>query len=363
MNGVQSAPGKLYIAGEYAVVEPGYPAIIAAIDKSVTVNIERKETCGRIQWANATLDLRRSATNQWNTDGNVSPFRFVLSAIERTERYIQSLGKQLGVYQLSVSSDLTRKDGRKYGLGSSAAVTVACTKAILAFYDVKIEQQIVFKLAALAHLAVQGNGSCGDIAAAVYGGWIAYTSFDRKWLAPFISLENDWLELLEMDWPKLSIQPLVLPMELHLIVGWTGTPASTAKLINRVEKARRGKEKGYQHFLKQSKTCVEKMIAGFLKQQPEFVLEGIRENRRILAQLANLCGILIETDKLHQLCTIAENHRGAAKPSGAGGGDCGIVLADQQTDQKALIEEWNAHEITPLDLHVSDRASQKEEGS
>ncbi|MET1249130.1 phosphomevalonate kinase [Sporolactobacillus sp. STCC-11] len=355
MYGVQCAPGKLYIAGEYAVVEPGYPAIIAAVDKSVTVTIERRETCGRIQWVNAKLDLKRSATNQWNTEGDVSPFRFVLSAIERTEQYVQALGKQLGVYQLTISSGLTRTDGRKYGLGSSAAVTVACTKAILAFYEMKIEQQIVFKLAALAHLSVQGNGSCGDIAAGVYGGWIAYTSFDRKWLAAFVSSKKDWLPLLKMDWPKLSIQPLVLPANLHLIVGWTGIPAATAKLIDRVEKARRGQEKGYQHFLKQSKACVEKMIAGFLNPQPELILEGIRENRRILAQLSKLCGVFIETDKLHQLCSIAEKNRGAAKTSGAGGGDCGIVLADQETDQKALIKAWKDHGITPLALYDRER--------
>ena len=35
-----SAPGKLYIAGEYAVVEPGHPAIIVAVDQFITVTIE-----------------------------------------------------------------------------------------------------------------------------------------------------------------------------------------------------------------------------------------------------------------------------------------------------------------------------------
>lgn len=34
-----SAPGKLYIAGEYAVVEPGHPAIIVAIDQFISVSI------------------------------------------------------------------------------------------------------------------------------------------------------------------------------------------------------------------------------------------------------------------------------------------------------------------------------------
>lgn len=35
-----SAPGKLYIAGEYAVVETGHPAIIVAIDQFVTVTVK-----------------------------------------------------------------------------------------------------------------------------------------------------------------------------------------------------------------------------------------------------------------------------------------------------------------------------------
>ena len=31
------APGKLYIAGEYAVVEPGFPAVLIAVDRYVTL--------------------------------------------------------------------------------------------------------------------------------------------------------------------------------------------------------------------------------------------------------------------------------------------------------------------------------------
>jgi phosphomevalonate kinase len=352
---IQCAPGKLYIAGEYAVVEPGYPAIIVAVDKYVTVQIEHNETTGRIQWADAALVLRRNGASHWITEGDARPFRFVLSAIEWTEQYIQSLGKMPDTYQITISSDLTRKDGKKYGLGSSAAVTVACVKAILAFYEVKMDRETVFKLSAIAHLHIQGNGSCGDIAASVYGGWIAYTSFDHRWLAQMIRSGADWLGLLHTDWPMLSIRSLALPPDLRLLVGWTGKPASTFKLVDRVEKARRTREQGYRHFLNQSKACVEKMIGGFLKQHAPAILEGIRENRRILAQLSRLCGVLIETDRLHQLCRIAENHQGAAKTSGAGGGDCGIALAHRKVDKEALFAEWKKHGILPLDLHVAKK--------
>ncbi len=46
-----SAPGKLYIAGEYAVVETGHPAVIAAVDQFVTVTVESARKVGSIQSA------------------------------------------------------------------------------------------------------------------------------------------------------------------------------------------------------------------------------------------------------------------------------------------------------------------------
>ena len=34
------APGKLYIAGEYAVTEPGYKSVLIAVDRFVTAAIK-----------------------------------------------------------------------------------------------------------------------------------------------------------------------------------------------------------------------------------------------------------------------------------------------------------------------------------
>ena len=40
MKVVTKVPGKLFLAGEYAVVESGNPAVIAAVDRYLTVSIE-----------------------------------------------------------------------------------------------------------------------------------------------------------------------------------------------------------------------------------------------------------------------------------------------------------------------------------
>ncbi|MTT31386.1 phosphomevalonate kinase [Terrilactibacillus sp. BCM23-1] len=351
---MQKAPGKLYIAGEYAVTEPGYPAIIAAVDQFVSVTISQTEKVGRIRSSDQATSWKREKNHLLVSDQK-HPFRFVLSAIEHTESYIQAIGKKLTVYQLTISSELAHRNGKKYGLGSSAAVTVATVRALLAFYGIKVDQSIVFKLAALSHLTIQENGSCGDVAACVYGGWIAYTSFDRMWLKQLLQSERDWLKLLHLNWLGLSVQQLVLPSALHLLVGWTGTPSSTPQLVSQVEQERKGREDAYLDFLKQSKTCVDQMIAGFLTQRPKDILSGVRENRRILSRFSSLFGLSIETEKLYELCTIAEKYGGAAKSSGAGGGDCGIVLVDRKTDASAIKEAWKKAGIVPLELHVCDK--------
>jgi len=46
------------------------------------------------------------------------------------------------------------------------------------------------------------------------------------------------------------------------------------------------------------------------------------------------------------------DHSAAAKSSGAGGGDCGIVVADSHTDIDSMIESWKQNGIQQLALNV-----------
>ena len=114
----------------------------------------------------------------------------------------------------------------------------------------------IFKIAALANLAVQDNGSCGDIAASCYGGWIAFSTFDHRWLQ---QQEKNYSisELLAMDWPGLSIESLCTPKDLRLLIGWTGSPASTSDLVDQVHRSREDKMAAYQLFLKNSCKLVQ----------------------------------------------------------------------------------------------------------
>ncbi|GCF93821.1 phosphomevalonate kinase [Enterococcus florum] len=348
-----SAPGKLYIAGEYAVVEPGHPAIIAAIDQFINVSIKSSKRNGSIQSAQySDMPIRWTRRKgELVLDIRDNPFHYILAAIHFTEKFALENNKTLTFYDLKVTSELDNSNGRKYGLGSSGAVTVATVKALDAYYQLGLSQLELFKLATLAHLNVQGNGSCGDIAASCYGGWLAFSTFDHDWVLNQLT-SRSLTDLVKSDWPSLKIEPLKAPEDLRLLIGWTGSPASTSDLVDQVHQSREQKEAAYQQFLADSKACVAQMIQGFKQEDVSLIQAMIRTNRALLTQLTTFSNVSIETQQLQVMSDLAEQYGGAAKSSGAGGGDCGIVIVDKKAGILPLMSAWEKAGITPLPLHV-----------
>lgn len=348
-----SAPGKLYIAGEYAVVEAGHPAIIVAVDQFITVRLTHAENYGSIRsFQYGELPILWTRQNgELVLDKRENPFHYILEAMNLTERFAKEQGKELSFYELTVTSELDNSNGKKYGLGSSGAVTVATVKALSKYYELNLSKEQIFKIAALAHLFVQGNGSCGDIAASVYGGWIAFKTFDRDWVLTK-EKELSLTELLKLNWPSLSILPLTPPRDLRLIIGWTGSPASTSNLVDKVNHQRKLDVTAYETFLKNSTNCVNAIIEAFQNGDIETIQKQIRVNRQLLLSMSAKTNVVIETPALKKLCDLAETFNGAAKSSGAGGGDCGIVLFQQKEGLLPLVTAWEEVGITTLPLHV-----------
>jgi len=226
-----SAPGKLYIAGEYAVVEPGHHAVLVAVDRFITVRVTLAEHAGHII---SDLYATRSLTWRRRLEDDVLEVEeqfddYVVSAIRVVEQMVREAGGTMQFFDLEVSSELGDDSGRKLGLGSSSAVTVATVRAAAGFYGLPLDDLAVYKLALLASYAVQPIGSGGDIAASTFTGWVGYTSPDRAWLRKETEKTNarDGLSrLVTRQWPLLEIRRLPAP-ELRLHVGWTGAPAST----------------------------------------------------------------------------------------------------------------------------------------
>ncbi len=361
---VARAPGKLYIAGEYAVVEPGHRAVLVAVDRFITVHItpcspagEYAGTISSRLYANGSRSWRRRPQDgQAEAVGGEDDY--IISAIRVVETLVTQGGGRPRSFDLSVSSELEENDGRKLGLGSSSAVTVATVRAVAVFYGLAADDLTVYKLAMLASDTVQPIGSGGDIAASAMTGWVAYTSPDRSWLRRArqrARVGGSVSDLVEADWPGLSVRRLP-PPSLRLQAGWTGAPASTPALVADVQAGSHGAD-DYAVFLRDSQDCLARLITAIEDDDTAQIIRKIARNRALLAGLSRISGRTIETAELARLVEIALEHGAAAKSSGAGGGDCGIALCTPATDLVALRAAWETAGILPLDLSVYSQDS------
>lgn len=349
----ERVPGKLFIAGEYAVVEPGEPSVLVAVDRYVTVEVSESAERGSIssdQYGRLPLVWTRQ-DDRVVVDADHRPFDYVFSAITAVEQLASERALAPRFYDIRITSELDDASGRKFGLGSSAAVTVATVRALDRLYGLGLDDTRVFKLALIATVRVSPAASGGDIAACTFGGWIAYSAPDRA------QVLSDWesrgvAPLLDEDWPGFAVRRLEPPEGLSLVVGWTGQPASTERLVGQAQHRKRPGEAHYREFLADSRDAVNGLVAAMDRHDTAGIMASVRDARMALGDLARHAGIQIETERLAVLCETATAVGAAAKSSGAGGGDCGIVLAPAGVDVHRLLREWEQHDIRHLDVRV-----------
>lgn len=426
-----SAPGKLYIAGEYAVVD-GAAAIAVTVNRYVTITIEdenlqltttpRKNYYGIITSKNekykpllwtrsltqaiAILDDEHDASTYSGALTDATPgtqaerstkyYAYVLAAMRVVDAYARECNApnmERRLYNLHVDSELDdAKSGRKYGLGSSAAVTVATVRALCEWYGLSVSTPTVAKLALIVSSKVAKSGSGGDVAASAYGGWIMYRAYNREWLGAELTLvesgESSFSKLLRKKWPRLEVRRLNVSPSLKLLVGWTGSPASSAELVSSVESgagsgagSNAGSNVGsnagygaaetqpsvqtqpsrqtlpftYEDFCACSEACVQRLIIALESYDLLGIARGFACNRQLLNDLGALTGTTIETPQLTELIESATNVGLPAKTSGAGGGDCGIaVVSVDDTDRADFVKSrWKEKKIQPLNLKIA----------
>lgn len=327
--------GKLFVAGEYAVVHPGHPAIILATDRCIRVTIE---TSNRFYLINANNQKEIEFD-----DLNVSDeyWKFAIAALNVFYRLLTEIGHVYSPVSITVNSDLDSEDGRKMGLGSSGAIVAAIIKGLNRFYQLNLDSVSMFKLCVISQSDMKVRGSFGDLAAAVYGGLILYTRFEDVDMTGSIS------DLLEKEWPKLSVSYLNYPFDLHWVVGWTEEPVSTQNRVDLVNEFKENED--YVRLLNLSKKIVYEMINSH---EIENFLICIRLYRDWLNQLETLTGLTIETPQIKSFIEICEQYYGSGKSSGAGGGDCAIAFFPHPA---AINDILLSKGIMPLTIQIAKR--------
>ena len=309
--------GKLYWAGEYAILEPGQLALIKAIPIYMKGEI-------------AFSDSYRIYSDMFDFSVDLTPnpnYSLIQETIALVEDFLTYRGQDLRPFSLEIRGKMER-EGKKFGLGSSGSIVVLVIKALLALYDITVDQDLLFKLASAVLLKRGDNGSMGDLACIVAEDLVLYQSFDRQKVAAWLEEEN-LVTVLERDW-GFSISHVQPALECDFLVGWTKQVAVSSQMVQQI------KQNINQNFLTSSKKMVATLVEALEQGKAEKVIEQVEVASQLLEGLSSD----IYTPSLRQLKEASQDLQAVAKSSGAGGGDCGIALSFDAQSTETLKNRW-----------------------
>ena len=164
-----SAPGKVVLWGEYAVLA-GVPAAVMAIDCRAVCRITRRDRDDFLLSASGypMPALEVPALTTGHLPASAALFGAAASAVQSNVPAGLAIHLDTGAFPLA---------GHKLGIGSSAAALVACYGALAACAGEPFD----LGRAIGAHRRFQGSGSGLDVATAWHGGTVR---FQHETVAP-----------------------------------------------------------------------------------------------------------------------------------------------------------------------------------
>jgi mevalonate kinase len=301
-----SAPGKVFLMGEHAVVY-GKPALLSAINLRLSVSVTE------------------GSGNEITVESQESP-EYVLHAIQKVGEYYHI--SRLPPVHVVIRSSIPAG----YHVGSSAATAVA-TVAAATYFLKKIWNPAVFnRIAYEVEKKQHGNPSGADNTAVTVGGLIWYR---RE------------LEFLKSIWQ--------LPFHIHERVNHfflidTGKPKeSTREMVSRVAaKVKSQKSKMDSIFLRNEEQ-VKRITVALKEGDEKEVIDAIRTGEKTLEDMG------VVGKKVLPVIRGIEKNGGAVKILGGGGVEAGVgFLLCYHTDKKKIADICKKYSYTTTDIKLGE---------
>ncbi len=335
-----SAPGKLHLLGEHAIVY-NKPAILTAVSKRCLITIAQRED-GNIKVSSRNFDKElvlsfdevvdkfQKAQEDWDKYDKENDIP-LLKSITRDPldypfiiigQFIKHYDlKSLSGFDLLIDSEVPVGAG----MGSSGALSVSIVGALSLLVGKKLDKKTINEIAFLCEKKKHGKPSGGDNSTSCYGGLVWFKKDD-------------------------GVKPMDMKMSEDITKNFyiinTGTPTeSTGEMVSLVRKLVEENElltkeifDRQEELVKDLRLAIEKNIS---RQIPGIIKRGE----------ANLEKIGVVSDYVKKIIRDIENSGGAAKICGAGGTTkaTGIILI-YHTDLQKLKEVLKSHKLTPSQL-------------
>lgn len=289
---VVSAPGKLMLLGEHAVVY-NRACLVTTVDQRMQVAAKRIEQ--------QFLKLEAKDTGIYAYKKKITRLgkgRIPKGAVF-VEFAVYNFFKNYEFYGgIEISTKATFSC--RYGFGSSSAAAVCAIAALSELFKVNLSLREIFNLCYKGVVEIQGKASGFDVAAATFGGTLYFVTGGQ------------------------TIEPIRVE-KIPLVVGYTGFKADTATLVKLVAKKALKFPVVFDNIYNQIEKLVQIAREALLKRDWVTLGQLIDLNQGYLEALG------VGSEKLARMIYAART-AGAygAKLSGAGVGDCMIALVSDQ---------------------------------
>lgn len=306
--------GKLYIAGEYQVLNTSGNAIIYGMDRYIHIMIEASDKyLYKSRNKNYYFTFENNSFNFSNNN------KIVNQAIIVAFKYLKANNIAIKTFKINIKSELESNKGLKYGFGSSSAIISGMIKAILLFHDVEVDNLLIYKLSVIAQIKAKAITSGGDLAAAIYGGYIYYERYNLEFVLN--NIENK--DLLNIDWPGLKIEKMHV-RNINIMAVWSKKVYRTKPLENVITK------KDYKY----ANRLVKTLKVGLEENKFKLINKAIAAYDQWLVRI--LKGTNRYIDEFNIINDVAKKHQLSSKLSGAGGGDSAIILYNNENENSLL---------------------------
>jgi len=290
LKSIASAPGKIILFGEHFVVH-GTPAILAAIDKRVTVTSSFTENKTiRVNSKLGTLDVPISSSYK-EVKNEFRPFVYLANKMIDSNQNANGL-------EITIDSDIPIG----VGLGSSSACCVAAAGSIFGLFKEWSSEEIL-KISIEAEKTIFPDTSGADCTVCTYGGMIEYPSIEK--------IGNTF--------------------DLNLLIVNSMIPHNTKNSVEKVNKFKENNEERFSQLCDLETKLIDEVITAMKNNDTTTFGLKISENQKYLEE------IQVSNDTLRDMISYLKEISLGTKITGAGDGGCIIALVKDENMDKVPV--------------------------
>jgi phosphomevalonate kinase len=335
-------PGKVILIGEYAVLE-GAPSVVMAVNRYVYIDIFKSDDSRfMLEAKNFGKKIGIRTLSELKSIESFDPLFFLKRAVWNLLEYFQSGFEALRGYQFSIDSKEFYENGMKMGFGSSAAVLTGLVKAVGTILDKALTKTEIFHLARKIHYNMQTKtGSGVDISASVFGGVLKYR-------IPEAAMDDKFYEFLPVE-------------QLPFLIVWSGSAVKTGPMIQKVKNWKDKQPEAYNQLISRMSEEVNQFTDWIRKANIKNAMVPVENYFHLLNELGRESGVHIISDIHRTIHDLVRKKQAYYKPSGAGGGDIGIVLADTEEKLKVCQQMLEEHKYQIVSCSISAKGVEYED--